>query len=269
MNISTILCCSAALICTSFVDLSAAQSVKMLQLTEKQKTTIGKKIWQNECGGTVSGLTTWNAGEEFPSLGIGHFIWYTAKHKGPFTESWPQFMTYCKIRGVKVPDVGLLPHCPWNSPDEFKRDFNSPRMNELRQWLSNTVTLQTDFIISRSRAALPKIVSGAPASDRARIDANYQKVAATAHGQYALIDYVNFKGDGLNTGERYNGKGWGLLQVLAGMKDVAAGQAAAVEFAESAKRALNRRIENSPPARGESRWREGWNNRCNTYARPL
>ena len=33
MNISTILCCSAALICTSFVDLSAALSVKMLQLT--------------------------------------------------------------------------------------------------------------------------------------------------------------------------------------------------------------------------------------------
>ena len=80
---------------------------------------------------------------------------------------------------------------------------------------------------------------------------------------------MNFKGDGLNTGERYNGKGWGLLQVLGGMKDVAAGQAAAVEFAESAKRALNRRIDNSPPARGESRWREGWNNRCNTYARPL
>lgn len=269
MNISSILCCSAVLLCTSFFDLSAAFSVKMLQLTEKQKTTIGKKIWQNECAGTVIGLTTWNAGEEFPSLGIGHFIWYTAQHKGPFTESWPQFMNYCKGRGVKVPAVGLLPDCPWNSPDEFKRDFNSPRMNELRQWLSNTVTLQTDFIITRSRAALPKIVSGAPAFDRARIDANYQKVAATAHGQYALIDYVNFKGDGLNSGELYKGKGWGLLQVLGGMEDVAAGQAAAVEFAESAKRALNRRIENSPPARGESRWREGWNNRCNTYARPL
>ena len=44
---------------------------------------------------------------------------------------------------------------------------------------------------------------------------------------------------------------------------------AETEFAASAKRALSRRIENSPPERGEARWREGWHNRCNTYARPL
>ena len=37
---------------------------------------IGKRIWQNECGGTADGLTSWNAGENFASLGIGHFIWY-------------------------------------------------------------------------------------------------------------------------------------------------------------------------------------------------
>jgi hypothetical protein len=39
---------------------------------------IGRKVWQNECGGTVAGLTSWNAGENFASLGIGHFIWYPA-----------------------------------------------------------------------------------------------------------------------------------------------------------------------------------------------
>lgn len=262
----------ALLSCSPFSSQSSAQSstaAGIPQLSAAQKSAIGKKIWQNECGGTVDGLTTWNVGEEFPSLGIGHFIWYTASHKGPFTESWPQFMAFCKQRGVTPPAVGLLPDCPWNSPAEFKRDFRSARMNELRQWLASTVSLQTDFIITRSRAALPKILNGAPANDRARIAANYQKVAATAHGQYALIDYVNFKGDGLNSSERYAGKGWGLLQVLGGMGDVAAGQAAASEFAASAKRALNRRIENSPSARGEARWREGWNNRCATYARPL
>ena len=53
------------------------------------------------------------------------------------------------------------------------------------------------------------------------------------------------------------------------MKNVPAGQPAAREFAASAKRALDRRIANSPPARGESRWRAGWHNRCDTYARPL
>jgi hypothetical protein len=129
--------------------------------------------------------------------------------------------------------------------------------------------LQTDFIIARSHAALPKILAAAPASERTRIEANYRKVAATPHGTYALIDYVNFKGDGTLATERYNGRGWGLLQVLGGMKDVPAGNPAAAEFAASAKRALARRIENSPPARGEKRWLVGWFNRCDTYARPL
>ena len=67
----------------------------------------------------------------------------------------------------------------------------------------------------------------------------------------------------------YNGQGWGLLQVLGGMKDVPAGAPAATEFSASAKRVLSRRIANSPPGRGEKRWEEGWHNRCATYARPL
>ncbi len=160
-------------------------------------------------------------------------------------------------------------HAPWRNAEEFRRDFRSPRMNELRQWLASHVEIQTDFIIARSRATLPALLAAAPAHDRQRIAANYQKVASTAQGQYALIDYVNFKGDGINPSERYQGKGWGLLQVLGGMKDVPSGPLAAKEFSASATRVLNRRIDLSPPARGEERWRAGWTNRCQTYARPL
>jgi len=36
-------------------------------------------------------------------------------------------------------------------------------------------------------------------------------------------------------------------------------------FADSAKAMLSRRIKNSPPARGEERWRRGWNVRLDTY----
>ena len=138
-----------------------------------------------------------------------------------------------------------------------------------RNWLASTVGLQTDFIIMRSRAALPKILAAAPASERAKIEANYRKVSTTPQGTYALIDYVNFKGVGSQVSERYKGQGWGLMQVLGGMDNVPPGPTAAAEFAASAKRALSRRIANSPPERGEARWREGWHNRCDTYARPL
>lgn len=238
-------------------------------LSAAQKSAIGRKIWQNECAGTVPGLTTWNAGEEFPSLGIGHFIWYPAGVKGRFRESWPQFIAFANQRGATPPAVALETASPWRTKAEFQQDFNGPRLTALRKWLAATVSLQTDFIIAHSQAALPVMLTTAPAAARTRIEANYRKVGTTPNGIYALMDYVNFKGDGTLATERYQGQGWGLLQVLAGMRDVPAGQAAAAEFAASAKRMLTRRIANSPPERGEKRWLAGWHNRCETYAKPL
>lgn len=238
-------------------------------LSAGQKAAIGKKIWQNESAGSVNGLTAWNGGEEFPSLGIGHFIWYPAGVKGRFEESWPAFIAYAKKQGANPPPVATLADAPWRSKAEFQADFNGPRLTALRKWLAANVGLQTDFIISRSRAALPKILAAAPRSERPKIEANYHKVATTPQGTYALIDYVNFKGEGTQATEKYNGQGWGLMQVLGGMNDVPAGAPAATEFAASAKRVLSRRVANSPAARGEKRWLEGWHNRCGTYARPL
>jgi hypothetical protein len=248
---------------------ATAPTAAAANLSGAQKAAIGKKIWQNESGGTVDGLTAWNGGEEFPSLGIGHFIWYPAGFHGRFEESWPQFIAFARQRGARPPALAMERHAPWPNRAAFQKEFRGPRLTALRQWLAANVTLQTDFIIARSRAALPKVLAAAPASDRGRLQANYNKVASTPNGMYALIDYVNFKGDGTQESERYNGKGWGLLQVLGSMKDVSSGQPAAAEFSASAKRMLNRRIDNSPPARGEARWREGWLNRCSTYARPL
>jgi hypothetical protein len=238
-------------------------------LTSAQKAAIGKKIWQNESGGTLNGLTAWNVGEEFPSLGIGHYIWYPAGFNGRFQESWPLFMAYATRNGATPPAIAKNRHSPWTSREQFMKEFNSAEMTDLRKWLASTVELQTDFIITRSNAALSKILAAAPASERSKIQTNYDKVASSPQGTYALIDYVNFKGDGTNASEKYNGYGWGLLQVLGGMNDVSSGPAAAKEFAASAKRALNRRIDNSPKERGEARWREGWDNRCDTYGRPL
>ncbi len=248
---------------------SRAQVSAAANLTAAQKAAIGKKIWQNESGGSVNGLTAWNGGEEFPSLGIGHFIWYPAGFNGRFEESWPSFIAFATQQGAKPPAIARQRFSPWQSQAEFQAQFNSSEMSGLRKWLASTVPLQTDFIISRSRAALPKILAAAPAGERAKIQANYHKVASTPQGTYALIDYVNFKGEGTQESERYKGQGWGLLQVLGEMRDVPVGPAAASEFAASAKRVLSRRIANSPSGRGEARWREGWHNRADTYARPL
>lgn len=247
----------------------ADAKVSSVRLTAAQKASIGRKIWQNESGGKVTGLTHWNDGEEFPSLGIGHFIWYPAGFNGRWTETWTEFVIYASSRGTPVPKVGRLADCPWPNKAAFMRDFNGPNLTGLRNWLAANIPVQTEFIAYKSRAALPKIMQAAPAGERARIKANYDKVATTPNGVYALVDYVNFKGDGTNPRETYKGQGWGLMWVLMEMRNVPSGPAAAVEFGAAAKRRLDLRIKNSPPARGEARWRAGWHNRCDSYGRPL
>src|SRR5205085_8036676 len=40
----------------------ASQAATAINLSPAETRRIGNKIWQNECGGTVAGLTSWNAG---------------------------------------------------------------------------------------------------------------------------------------------------------------------------------------------------------------
>ena len=184
-------------------------------LNSAQIDRVGKRIWQNECGGTVEGLTSWNTGEDFASLGIGHFIWYPQGRRGRFEESFPPLLAYLERRGVAVPTWMRGP-CPWPDREAFLADQNGEAQRELRRLLSATVRQQTEFIMQRSRAALPKMLAAAGGS-AGRVRRNYELLSATPEGTFALIDYVNFKGEGVSPAERYRGEGWGLLQVLEGM----------------------------------------------------
>ena len=243
--------------CSTTVE-SAGSGIK---LSAKDAQKIGRKIWQNECGGTVEGLTSWNSGEDFASLGIGHFIWYPPGKEGPFEESFPKLIAYYKSANVTLPAwLEKQKDCPWTTKAEFKAALNSREMKSLRQLLTSTVDIQTSFIVARLEAALPKMLA---ATDRkSHVEKQFYRMAATPGGLYALIDYVNFKGEGTATGERYKGQGWGLLQVLEGMN----GKTRAVDdFSHSAKNTLSRRVKNSPPSRNEQRWLKGWHNRCDTY----
>lgn len=232
-------------------------------LSNQQLESIGKRIWRNECGGRIDGLTSWNAGEQFASLGIGHFIWYPKGYSGPFDEAFPRLARFMADEGAAVPEWALGQPCPWSTRAEFQREFQSPRMKELRDFLARTISLQSRFIVRRMEASLPKMLEAAPAEQRANVRAQFQRLAGSSAGAFALIDYVNFKGEGIKETERYRGQGWGLLQVLAGMKG--SGPGAVKDFAASAEAVLTRRVANSPPARGEKRWLTGWKNRVRRY----
>lgn len=235
----------------------AAQTV----LNPAQVQKVGMRIWQNECDGTVAGLTSWNAGEEFASLGIGHFIWYPKGYSGPFEESFPPLVAWLRQRGAQVPEWLLkTSDCPWNSRETFLKDSAGPRQQSLRTLLRATVREQTEFIMARLNAAVPRLIQ----AGGKRVQTSYAALSRSPEGMFAMLDYINFKGDGINSKERYNGQGWGLAQVLGDMRD-----GSTAEFAEAAKRVLARRVKNAPPERRESRWLEGWSNRCNGYKRKL
>lgn len=231
---------------------------------------IGELIFINEGGGKVENLTAWNEGEEFASLGIGHFIWFPRSREYRFFETFPVVLNYLKQRGAAVPpwiEDMPSPELPWGTREEFYDDFDSPRMVSLREFLLDTVSLQSLFMAERLKSSLPKILNASPEDSRDHVKTQFYRVAGSPMGMYVLVDYVNFKGEGTLETESYNGEGWGLLQVLTEMKGAEPGLSALEEFAHKAEFVLVRRVNNSPPERNERRWLPGWRNRIDTYVR--
>lgn len=255
-------------VCLLFIaSAGTGRAAEPVRISDADALRIGKKIWQNESNGTVAGLTAWNTGENFASLGIGHFIWYPQGVHGPFDESFPKLLAFARKRHVAISVwLNQSSSCPWNSRAEFSSTQNSPQMRELRQFLSRTIDLQAQFMVARLQQSLAKMLDEAAPADRANIERQFARVASTPHGCYALVDYVNFKGEGVLQTERYRGEGWGLLQVLEEMHGTENGPSAAREFSHSAAAMLRRRVQNSPPERHEARWLPGWLNRVHSYS---
>jgi hypothetical protein len=237
-----------------------------IHISDSDALRIGKRVWQNESNGSVAGLTAWNAGEDFASLGIGHFIWYPQGMRGPFEESFPKFLAYAQEHNVTLPVwLNQATACPWNSRAEFSKAKDSAQMRELRQFLSHSIDLQAQFLVARLQQSLAKMLDEAAPGERVSVERQFARVASTPHGCYALVDYVNFKGEGVLHTERYRGEGWGLLQVLENMHGTETGAVAAREFSNSAAAILRRRVQNSPRERNEARWLPGWLNRVHSY----
>ena len=240
------------------------------ELSPSHYTWLGEQIFRNECNSRTSCLTSWNAGEDFPSLGIGHFIWYQKGQEEIFEETFPALLTFFGDKGIVLPEwlkASAAAENPWRDRDSFNQAQQSGRMKKLRDLLLLTAPLQAEFIVHRFNITRDRIVSSFESAEQARARQVIDQLATIQppYGQYALIDYLHFKGSGLNPAENYQGTGWGLKQVIKAML----GQQVSLEtFARAATAVLDQRIENAPPARDESRWQAGWHNRIKTYLPP-
>jgi hypothetical protein len=241
--------------------LSLSAGEREISISPQDAKMIAAKIYCNECSKNPQHLISWNDGEGFLSLGIGHFIWYPEGKKEIFCERFPQFIAFCKEMRVCVPAwLEKEPACPWHSKAQFLEKASLPQVEGLRQFLLETQDIQALFMIKRLKQAMPSIT--AAHSNPQIILEQFWRVAGSAQGLYALVDYVNFKGEGTNVLERYNGHAWGLLQVLEAMDHT---DKPLADFAKAAKSVLSRRVANAPKERNEQRWLAGWFNRVDTY----
>jgi hypothetical protein len=232
-------------------------------------------LFFNECSGVEDRLIVWNEGEDFPSLGIGHFIWYPKGRESAFQQTFPGLLRYLETAGFPPPVwVRELPDlaAPWATREDFLKERSGERVLELQAYLFRSRRAQAAYIIRRLTGILPKLMAGARPEERASVERWFDLLMSSQRGPIALIDYVNFKGEGVLESERYQGQGWGLLQVLQEMgpaPDAAAvpdlEQDAVRRFTDAALDVLARRAANAPAERGEARWLPGWQNRVRRY----
>lgn len=233
-------------------------------LSKKEARAIGQKIWQNECGATTHKLLSWNFGEDFLSLGIGHFIWYPKDRPKQFADTFPDFLLFLQKHRVSIPSwLKKEKDCPWYSKQEFDQT-QDPRKKSLKKLLTQTIELQMLFIAQRSQKAIANILFSLPLKEKKSFIKKIHLLAQTSNGKYAIIDYINFKGEGTTLKEQYANQGWGLKQVIQNMPNKSTNPVQ--DFVKAANFLLENRVANAP--RDESRWLPGWKNRLSTYLKP-
>ena len=245
------------------------------ELSDASYDWIGSRIYQNEAMGKTEYLTHWNEGEGFPSLGIGHFIWFPKGVDAPFDEQFPAMVSFLRQQtpdNLKEPVwlQNLEPLvAPWSSKAQFDEARSSTEMTELRTWLEETRQYQARFIVSTFEQRWWEL--DLPVEQKKALTRLLKQLTGTPEGLFALIDYYNFKGLGNNPRERYREEGWGLVQVLTALSVLRAEAEGEVcadiveQFRSAAASRLSLRVDLSPPERNESRWLPGWLKRLDDY----
>lgn len=224
-------------------------------LSDYEAEKIGKQIWLNEGSGKVEYLTYWSLREPFPSLGIGHNLWLPEDATSPYKGEFPLLCTYLQRNGVELPawlEAALRDGMPWHSREEFLCD--TVRIQDLQQLLLTTIYLQTKFMIERVDRELPALLACIEDSEKQQHVAHYIAwMRKSLAGQYALVDYWNFKG------------AKSILKVLLTIQNERATEQNIVHaFTASAWHILSERTSQSKNFEDVSYLR-GWTNRITTY----
>ncbi|WP_319557610.1 hypothetical protein [Thiomicrorhabdus sp.] len=232
-----------------------------------------QRIYLNECASKEAFLLYWSENEAFPSLGIGHFIWFPQGVNPAFEETFPQMLAYVSER-YPAPEWlrnNLLQDAPWKDRDEFLLWQSSEQAKAFRGWLKETMALQSEFILTRFFRKWQQAIGNKALVGQTNLQKRFNSLLSFESGALAVVDYFNFKGLGDSVKERYQGEGWGLIQVLQAMnwhEGMQEGQLLE-EFVSAAKSRLALRVSLAKDWQAERRWLPGWYKRLNAYQEKL
>ena len=262
----------------------------LTQLTDTDYAWIGVKIYQNEAASNPKYLTHWGKGEDFPSFGIAHFIWFpdistpqggAKKIPPPYQETFPAMFAFVSKKSPppiwlqqlwkqSTPSSRQAFNAPWQTKAQFDAAQSSSHMLSLRQWLLNTQAHQARFVVKGFQQRWADETASLSTKRLERLNQRLNNMMAFKKGLFSVVDYFNFKGLGNNPKEKYQGQSWGLISVLEGMPQAAfegKNSTALMAFITSAKKQLQQRTELAPKERNESRWLKGWFKRLDGYAK--
>ncbi len=237
--------------------------------TKAEIHKIGRWVFFNETSGKMENMIFWNTHEEFPSLGIGHAIWHLQGHKRIHEEQFPALCQYLKDHGIELPkwlEKALPLGAPWKTRQAFLKD--EKRRAELLELLCSTIDLQAQFMVDRFHAKILEILDVVPVEQRKKVARHIAMLEQTPLGTYALIDYLNFKGSGLNRLADGTPQYWGLLQVLMDIPENVNKETILKAFTISAAKVLTRRVQESGPEYKLIKFFHGWMKRISTYSDP-
>lgn len=227
-------------------------------LSSHDKKKIGEQIWLNESNKRKDLLVFWNQHEPFPSLGIGHCIWFPEGQQAVYSQQFPLLCNYLKEHGVVLPawlEGARKVGAPWQSRQEFLQD--TYKRKDLLKLLLSTIDLQTSFMIKRLEQEWALILQSVPKKQKKKLSSHFTLMRSSPLGTYALVDYLNFKG---------SGKEWGLLYVMQSLPENLTQKNICKAFAASAAEALTLRIKNSGPNYDHLKFLSGWIKRVYSYA---
>ncbi len=246
-------------------------------LSDHALLKIGHRIWQNTCKKRRDQITFWHEKRQFPSIGIAHFNWLPASYQGPNMENtFADFLTFAAKKRVDIPTwLKKNPYCPWSKRALFYEEFYSPKMQELRLFLLDTIPIQVEYIRDHLQNAWQKLLNKTKGKEKDLLIHRLSTLASQKNGIYSLFDYSSVyrqaiqlpykKSKGLFKDPSKDQENTGVFQVLQEIDEKIFCKRPEKAFFLAATNLIKKQAEKAPKNTSEVFFLPVWLKRLETY----